>query len=515
MESINIFKKKLFQYINIQTPDSRVVDYKTWQNIDQLFFFEKLKKELGLPLVIKPSLQGSSIGVYIVRYDNFQDFIRHTNKAFFCEKLSIKTWNIKNHEQKKNYVDDLSDLRNGLGLPLDLYVDHKKEEVFTPEQLYDKIQHYFNQDKDSIFLKSWHCESRVVFERFIDGKEFSCIVIENTENNPVALPPTEIIKKTRIYDYRSKYLSGISRKITPIDLPSKKIEEIRTSCMNLYKKLNFKVYARIDGILANDGTIYLNDPNTTSGMLPSSFFFHQAAEIGLNPSDFLTYILHTSLKKHIQNGSCERTSLRLKNQLENSLKLSRKSYNKKLKVALFFGGSSYERHISVESARNIYEKLAASDKYLPVPIFVKGIEKGYELYKISINLLLKDNADDISHRINSLEHPIIQNIRIACQNLTTYYSTQKLSHAQKINYNQLKEEVDFVFIAMHGRPGEDGQIQTELEKINLPYNGSSAKAAQVMINKYLTNEILKENGILIAKHTLISRVEWLHESELF
>ena len=46
-----------------------------------------------------------------------------------------------------------------------------------------------------------------------------------------------------------------------------------------------------------DGKVFLNDPNTTSGMMPSSFFFHQAAEIGLNPSQFLTYIIKTSICK--------------------------------------------------------------------------------------------------------------------------------------------------------------------------------------------------------------------------
>ena len=48
-----------------------------------------------------------------------------------------------------------------------------------------------------------------------------------------------------------------------------------------------------------DGKVYLNDPNTTSGMLPSSFFFHQAAEIGLNPTQFLTFIIVISLKARI------------------------------------------------------------------------------------------------------------------------------------------------------------------------------------------------------------------------
>ena len=136
-------------------------------------------------------------------------------------------------------------------------------------------------------------------EGFIEGKEFSCIVLEDENGKAIALPPTEIKKGKELFDYRSKYLPGLSRKITPIDLPDEQIEAIRKDCEKLFYELHFDVYARIDGFLSKDGKIFLNDPNTTSGMMPSSFFFHQAAEIGLNPSQFLTFIIRTSLSKRL------------------------------------------------------------------------------------------------------------------------------------------------------------------------------------------------------------------------
>src|SRR3989344_4353564 len=79
----------------------------------------------------------------------------------------------------------------------------------------------------------------------------------------------------------------------------KTIHAIRKECEKLFYALNFDVYARIDGFLSSTGKIFLNDPNTTSGMMPSSFFFHQAAEIGLNPSQFLTYIIRTSIAQRV------------------------------------------------------------------------------------------------------------------------------------------------------------------------------------------------------------------------
>jgi D-alanine-D-alanine ligase-like ATP-grasp enzyme len=52
-------------------------------------------------------------------------------------------------------------------------------------------------------------------------------------HNPVALPPTEIIKGGEVYDYRSKYLAGLSHKETPMRLPDAEIERVRMACEEL------------------------------------------------------------------------------------------------------------------------------------------------------------------------------------------------------------------------------------------------------------------------------------------
>ena len=85
-------------------------------------------------------------------------------------------------------------------------------------------------------------------------------------------------------------------------LPQGEIAKIQKACEELFDIIHSDVYARIDGFYGADGTVYLNDPNTTSGMLPSSFFFHQTAEIGLNPSEIITYIIRTSLAVRARSG---------------------------------------------------------------------------------------------------------------------------------------------------------------------------------------------------------------------
>lgn len=54
---------------------------------------------------------------------------------------------------------------------------------------------------------------------------------------------------------------------------------------------------------------------------------------------------------------------------------------------------------------------------------------------------------------------------------------------------------DVVFIALHGRFGEDGTIQGALEMMHLPYTGSDVCASAVAMNKVLTKRIAEMVGV--------------------
>ncbi len=54
---------------------------------------------------------------------------------------------------------------------------------------------------------------------------------------------------------------------------------------------------------------------------------------------------------------------------------------------------------------------------------------------------------------------------------------------------------DVAFIALHGKFGEDGTVQTLLEAAGIPYVGSGVSASVRCYNKYVCKWILKEKGI--------------------
>ena len=57
------------------------------------------------------------------------------------------------------------------------------------------------------------------------------------------------------------------------------------------------------------------------------------------------------------------------------------------------------------------------------------------------------------------------------------------------------EKFDCVFIALHGRYGEDGTIQGVLEMLGIPYTGSGPMASSLAMDKVMTKRVLLESGL--------------------
>ena len=508
-------QKTLMKNAGFPGPEFILLSKNDWLNTsDKKLLFEQITAKIGLPFVSKAPYQGSSIGISIIQNYDADKFESSVNKSFFVQEISLLEWKKYNSDKKIQLLKVLTDIREGIGMP----VICDGQRINHPEELIVALDNISLSGKEKVMLESLDNEEEIILEAFIKGQEFSCIVIQDELGKPVSLPPTGIIKGNDFFDYRSKYLPGMTRKVTPIDLHESQINKIRSECERLFTQLSFNVYARIDGFINDQGNIFLNDPNTTSGMLPSSFFFHQAAEIGMNPSQFLTYIIRTSLAERLKSGKKTHSIKQLLSKLDNALDANKNSSITKTKVGVIMGGFSSERHISVESGRNIYEKLSSSTKYEPIPIFLTGNENEHLLYLIPINIMLKDNADDIRDKILNFEkqskHPVIVQIGEKTKNIISKYVSNKIEAPEKLSYENLSKKIDIAFIALHGRPGEDGAVQKQLEKFSIPYNGSGIESSQISINKFDTNKKLRAEGLLVANHRLVHKENWKKDSSV-
>ena len=314
-------------------------------------------------------------------------------------------------------------------------------------------------------------KKRVLIEEKIIGMEFTCIIlIDYLTGQFIPLPPTESIPEAGkdFFDYEQKYMPGRGIKRTPAHCNAETTKQIQETCIEVMRTLEFTTMCRIDGFVTTDNTIVIIDPNTLSGMAPSSYIFNQAAEINMSPAHIINHVIETELHQY---GMLETIISQEKMELPTM-------NAQKIRVAVLFGGRSHEKEISLESGRNVFYKLSPH-KYEPIPLFVSDT---LELYHITQAQLVRNSTKEIASII----------------------TTQ-----QKIKWSDLPQIADFVFIALHGGEGENGSVQGALEMLGMPYNGSSVLPSALCMNKYKANQFLSLHGFDVPRNIFITKEEWL------
>jgi D-alanine--D-alanine ligase len=72
--------------------------------------------------------------------------------------------------------------------------------------------------------------------------------------------------------------------------------------------------------------------------------------------------------------------------------------------------------------------------------------------------------------------------------------------------DKLKQtKVDCLFNALHGRFGEDGQVQQILDDLGIAYTGSKAKASGLAMDKVKSHEIFKQNGVDVPDYQVFNK----------
>ena len=83
------------------------------------------------------------------------------------------------------------------------------------------------------------------------------------------------------------------------------------------------------------------------------------------------------------------------------------------------------------------------------------------------------------------------------------HEVYELDVSKELPCKLLEIKPDKVFIALHGKLGEDGTVQGMLEVLEIPYTGSDTIASAVSIDKDFTKRIVKTLGIRTPEWELI------------
>lgn len=67
--------------------------------------------------------------------------------------------------------------------------------------------------------------------------------------------------------------------------------------------------------------------------------------------------------------------------------------------------------------------------------------------------------------------------------------------------------LDFAFLALHGKFGEDGSVQSVLDTFEIPYSGCGPMTSAICMDKDMTKKVLKASDIRTARWTMAKSIE--------
>lgn len=168
--------------------------------------------------------------------------------------------------------------------------------------------------------------------------------------------------------------------------------------------------------------------------------------------------------------------------------------NRKIRVAVVFGGRSDEHDVSLRSARTIMDALDP-ERYEVTPI---GISRSGQWLA---------GGDPMQALIDqSPMFSLAEGENVAVP--TSDWQIEPVIGAQALMPQAATEGIDVFFPALHGPMGEDGTIQGMLELAGVPYVGSGVLGSAVGMDKAMTKVILTQAGIPQLPWVLVNRQEW-------
>ena len=124
--------------------------------------------------------------------------------------------------------------------------------------------------------EAFRWEDCVLAERRITGRELTVAILDGE-----ALPAVEIRPKVGFYDYANKY-QGSTEELCPAPIPKETADRLATLCLDAFRTLRLRQYARFDVMLDDNGELYLLEANTLPGMTPTSLLPLAAQAAGIS-----------------------------------------------------------------------------------------------------------------------------------------------------------------------------------------------------------------------------------------
>ncbi len=145
-------------------------------------------------------------------------------------------------------------------------------------------------------------DRKILVEQGVSNpREIECAVLGNQD--PQASVLGEIKPSNDFYDYNAKYVDGKSDAYIPAELESTLAEQIQKLALKAYTALDCEGLARVDFLLSDDSTPYINELNTMPGFTSISMYPKLWEATGIAYPELLDRLIDLAKKRHTEKAN--------------------------------------------------------------------------------------------------------------------------------------------------------------------------------------------------------------------
>jgi D-alanine-D-alanine ligase len=165
------------------------------------------------------------------------------------------------------------------------------------------------------------------------------------------------------------------------------------------------------------------------------------------------------------------------------------------RIHVVLGGTTSERQVSRQSGCFVGLSLLATGG--DVRFFLMDLRSRYT--EIGLFYVLHHDVEEIQALVGDpVRRATIEAVGAAVRAelaMGEESAAQALRVGRTVPLDGVAGGADFVFLALHGGPGEDGRLQLALDRLGCPYNGSGPRAADVAADKAATAARVRALGL--------------------
>jgi len=137
----------------------------------------------------------------------------------------------------------------------------------------------------------------VLVEKYIEGTEVACGILGN--ENPIALPPIEIVPKREFFDYTAKYTPSECDEICPARISKEMTKKVQKYALKAHNALGCIGFSRVDMFISGKD-VYVSEVNTIPGLTYASLYPKEAKVAGISFTELLDRLITLALENPIK-----------------------------------------------------------------------------------------------------------------------------------------------------------------------------------------------------------------------